>query len=33
MTYADALRAMPETIDGQPPLLVPMTLPVTLAES
>jgi hypothetical protein len=30
--YADALRAMPETIDGQPPLPVPATCAVTLDE-
>jgi len=30
--YADALRAMPETIDGQPPLPVPDVCPVTLDE-
>ena len=30
--YADALRAMPETIDGQAPLPVSATCPVTLDE-
>jgi len=30
--YRRALRAMPETIDGQPPLPVPQTCPVTLDE-
>jgi hypothetical protein len=30
--YAKALRAMPEEIDGQPPLPVPATCPVTLEE-
>jgi Domain of unknown function DUF29 len=30
--YRRALRAMPETIDGQPPLPVPDTCPVTLDE-
>ena len=30
--YADARRAMPDTIDGQPPLPVPMVCPVTLDE-
>jgi uncharacterized protein DUF29 len=30
--YAKALRAMPDTIDGQPPLPVPPTCPVTLEE-
>src|SRR3954447_23023891 len=30
--YRRALRAMPETIDGQPPLPVPPTCPVTLDE-
>ena len=30
--YRWALRAMPETIDGQPPLPVPETCPVTLDE-
>jgi hypothetical protein len=30
--YADALRAMPDTIDGQPPLPVDTTCPVTLDE-
>jgi hypothetical protein len=30
--YADALAATPETIDGQPPLPVPETCPVTLDE-
>ena len=29
---ADALRAVPETIDGQPPLPVPAACPVTLDE-
>src|SRR3978361_2241399 len=28
--YRDALRAMPETIDGQPPLPVPDVCPLTL---
>ena len=28
--YAKALRAMPDTIDGQPPLPVPEICPVTL---
>jgi len=30
--YADALYAMPETIDGQAPLPVPVECPVTLDE-
>jgi hypothetical protein len=30
--YAKALRAMPESIDGQPPLPVPAACPVTLDE-
>ena len=30
--YRDALRAMPATIDGQPPLPVPGACPVTLDE-
>lgn len=30
--YRRALRAMPETIDGQPPLPVPEACPVTLDE-
>ncbi len=30
--YADALRAMPESIDGNPPLPVPVVCPVTLDE-
>jgi hypothetical protein len=30
--YTRALRAMPETIDGQPPLPVPETCPMTLDE-
>ena len=30
--YRQALRALPETIDGQPPLAVPETCPVTLDE-
>ena len=30
--YRDALRAMPEVSDGQPPLPVPETCPVTLDE-
>jgi hypothetical protein len=30
--YADAFAAMPETIDGQPPLPVPDVCPVTLDE-
>jgi hypothetical protein len=30
--YADTLAAMPETMDGQPPLPVPETCPVTLDE-
>jgi hypothetical protein len=30
--YADALAAMPETVDGMPPLPVPATCPVTLDE-
>jgi hypothetical protein len=30
--YRRALRAMPDTIDGQPPLPVPGTCPVTLDE-
>ena len=30
--YVRALRAMPETIDGQPPLPVPQECPVTLDE-
>ena len=32
LLYRRALRAMPETIDGQPPLPVPQTCPVTLDE-
>jgi hypothetical protein len=28
--YAKALRALPETVDGQPPLPVPAVCPVTL---
>jgi hypothetical protein len=30
--YADALAALPETMDGQPPLPMPATCPVTLDE-
>lgn len=30
--YADALKALPGTIDGQPPLPVPEVCPVTLDE-
>lgn len=30
--YADALSALPDTMDGQPPLPVPATCPVTLDE-
>ena len=30
--YADALAALPESMDGQPPLPVPHQCPVTLAE-
>ena len=30
--YADALNRLPETMDGQPPLPVPMVCPVTLDE-
>jgi hypothetical protein len=30
--YRQALRTMPETMDGQPPLPVPDACPVTLAE-
>ena len=30
--YADARRAMPDTIDGQPPLPVPVVCPVTLDD-
>jgi hypothetical protein len=30
--YARALRAMPETIDDQPPLPVPQECPVALDE-
>ena len=30
--YRDALRRMPDTIDGQPPLPVPQECPVTLDE-
>jgi hypothetical protein len=30
--YADALKALPDTIDGQPPLPVPQVCPVTLDE-
>ncbi len=30
--YADALYAMPETVDGQAPLPLPATCPVTLDE-
>jgi hypothetical protein len=30
--YADALRAMPSSIDGQPPLAVPQECPFTLAD-
>jgi len=30
--YADALKALPEAIDGQPPLAVPQDCPVTLDE-
>jgi Domain of unknown function DUF29 len=30
--YADALAAMPETVDGVPPLPVPAVCPVTLDE-
>ena len=30
--YRQALRALPETIDSQPPLPLPETCPVTLDE-
>ncbi len=30
--YADALSAMPDTMDGQPPLPVPVVCPITLDE-
>jgi hypothetical protein len=30
--YADALAALPETVDGQPPLPVPDACPVTLED-
>jgi len=30
--YADALSALPDTIEGQPPLPMPTTCPVTLDE-
>jgi hypothetical protein len=30
--YRQALRALPETVDGQPPLAVPQVCPVTLDE-
>jgi hypothetical protein len=30
--YADARRALPESIDGQPPLPVPVACPVTVDE-
>jgi hypothetical protein len=30
--YADALAAIPETLDGQPPLPVPVVCPVALDE-
>jgi hypothetical protein len=30
--YAKALRAMPDTIDGQPPLPLPAECPVTLDD-
>jgi hypothetical protein len=30
--YADALDALPETLDGQPPLPVPEQCPVTLEQ-
>ncbi len=30
--YAKALKAMPETIDGQPPVPMPGVCPVTLDE-
>ena len=30
--YADALKALPETVDGQPPLPVPAECPITLDE-
>ncbi len=30
--YKDALRALPETMDGQPPQPVPVTCPMTLDE-
>jgi hypothetical protein len=30
--YAKVLRAMPETVDGRPPLPVPPTCPVTLDD-
>ena len=30
--YADALSALPDTVDGQPPLPVPPVCPVTLDE-
>jgi hypothetical protein len=30
--YRQALRGLPETMDGQPPLAVPQVCPVTLDE-
>ena len=30
--YADALSALPDAMDGQPPLPVPTACPVTLDE-
>jgi hypothetical protein len=30
--YAKALRALPETVDGQPPLPMPQTCPMTLDD-
>lgn len=30
--YREAIRRLPETIDGQPPLPVPESCPVTLDE-
>ncbi len=28
--YAQALRALPDTIDGEPPMAVPVVCPITL---
>ncbi len=30
--YADALSALPDTMDGQPPLPVPIACPITLDD-